>query len=106
MITKMKPADVFNGASVRRKFREEVKSLVKLHATSVHSTFRGNMISSTEDMTWDLFGGKAVLMGGRWGSPSVFSVPDEEVRAKLMLLMDVDLKKSKIYKKYATPSSV
>lgn len=96
----MRPSDIFNGATVKRKFVEEVLDSIRKTATS-HQTFtEGTMVSSSERNEWTLPTGKAVKTAPFWGRPSSLYVDDEEARTRIMQVMGIDLKNSHTYRKY------
>ena len=95
-----RPSDIFNGATVKRKFVEEVLDIIEKIATSNQTFIEGSMVSSSERDEWTLPTGKAVKTAPFWGRPSSLYVDDEEARARIMQAMGIDLHNSHTYRKY------
>jgi len=98
--TKVRPSDVFNGETVRRRYFEQVMDLVVRNAISRKTFISGNMITSSEGYEWILPGGRACLTPAFWGQPRSFYVSGEEARANILLAMKIDLSRSRSYKQY------
>lgn len=95
-----RPSDIFNGATVKRKFVEEVLDIIRKTATSHQTFIEGTMVSSSERNEWTLSTGKAVKTAVFWGRPSSLYVDGEEARARIMQAMAIDLTNSHTYRKY------
>lgn len=95
-----RPSDIFYGATVKRKFVEEVLDIIRKTATSHQTFIEGTMVSSSERSEWTLPTGKAVKTAPFWDRPSSLYVDDEEARARIMQVMGIDLKNSHTYRKY------
>lgn len=95
------PTDVFNKARVRKQFIQPVKELVERHCTKKSEFLVGSMLTSKWGYRWSVFGGQATLTPALWGQPGGFDIHDEEARAKIMVLLGIDLSRSRTYKKYS-----
>jgi hypothetical protein len=85
---------------VKRKFVAEVLAAIKQTATA-HETFaEGSMLSTREREEWTIPAGKAVRTPSSWGHPSSLYVDGEDARAHILLAMGIDLRNSRIYRKY------
>lgn len=102
MYPKFKPADVFNGTQVRRKFVSKVSLYLNEHSTSVSSYFSGNMLNAKQGRVWEILGTKAIQTPSRWGRPSSLHIESEYLRAKILVALGVDITSSKIFKKYCS----
>lgn len=96
----MRPSDIFNGATIKRKFVMEVLDIICKTATSHRTFIEGSMVSSSQRHEWTLPTGKAVRTASFWGRPSSLYVDDEEARARIMQAMGIDLTKSRTYRIY------
>jgi len=95
-----RPSDVFKGPVVRRKFVLEALDIIREMALSHRIVIEGTMISSSERNEWTLPKGIAVKTASFWGRPSSLYVEGEEARASIMKSMGIDLRRSRLYRKY------
>jgi|GEM_PF-2247889 len=100
ILSDAKPADVFDGSTVRRKHADAVMAVVERTALSASSYVRGTMVHSSVGYEWQLPRGKAGKTPPFWGQPSSYYVDTEEARADILKMLGVDLSRSRIYKKY------
>jgi hypothetical protein len=99
-VPKVAPSDVFNGATVRRRFVEAVLEIVNRTAIGHRSYIRGTMASSSQGDEWTLPAGTAHRTPSFWGSPSSLFVEGEEARAAILKALGVNLSRSPTYRKY------
>ena len=99
-LPKVAPSDVFNGATVRRRFVAAVLEIIDRTATGHRSYIRGTMVSSSQGDEWTLPAGTAHRTPSFWGSPSSLSVEGEEARAVILKALGVNLSRSPTYRKY------
>jgi hypothetical protein len=94
------PSDVFNGATVRRRFVGSVLEIVNRTAIGHRSYIQGTMVSSSQGDEWALPAGTAHRTPSSWGSPSYLFVEGEEARAAILKALGVNLSRSPTYRKY------
>lgn len=94
------PSDVFNGATVRRRFVAAVLEIVDRTAIDHRSYIRGTMVSSSQGDEWTLPVGTAHRTPSFWGSPSSLFVEGEDARAAILKALGVNLSRSPTYRKY------
>lgn len=89
----VRPSDVFNGATVRRRFVAQVLAAIK-NIASGHTTFiEGTMVSSGQGDRWEVPGGSATHTAPFWGRPRRLVVEGEEARAQILLALGVEAAK-------------
>jgi len=96
-----KHTDVFNGAQVRMAFRSTVRAYAQECAMNVEHKYIGNMISSQDVTRWTLPEGSITWTGGAWGVRATLHVHTLELRAAILKRLGVDLRRSRIYSKFA-----
>jgi hypothetical protein len=94
------PSDVFNGATVRRRFVGAVLEIIDRTATGHRTFIQGTMVSSSKGDEWTLPEGTALRSPSFWGSPSSLIVKEEEARAAILKALGVNLSRSPTYRKY------
>lgn len=100
----VRPADVFDGSQVRRKYRSKVRMLIVHAAENKHTYFEGNMLNARQGERWDIFGGTATQSPSWWGRPSRLTVDGEETRASILIAMGAELQRSRTYARYVRQS--
>jgi hypothetical protein len=94
------PSDVFNGATVRRRFVTAVLDVVNRTATGHRTFIEGTMVSSSQGDEWTLPYGTALRTPSFWGRPSSLFVKGEDARAAILKALGVNLSRSPTYRKY------
>ncbi len=95
-----RPSDVFNGATVRRRFVAAVLAIIDRTATGHRTFIQGTMVSSSQGYEWTLPEGTALRTPSFWGSPSSLIVKEEEARAAILKALGVNLSRSPTYRNY------
>jgi hypothetical protein len=95
-----RPSDVFNGATVRRRFVAAVLEIIDRTATGHRTFIEGTMVSSSQGDEWTLPAGTALRTPSFWGRPSSLLVKGEEARAAILKALGVNLSSSPTYRKY------
>jgi len=99
-LPKVAPNDVFNGATVRRRFVAAVLEIVKQTATGHRTFIEGTMVSSSQGDEWILPEGTPQRTPSFWDRPSSLFVEGEESRAAILKALGVNLSCSPTYRKY------
>ena len=95
-----RPSDVFNGATVRRRFVAAVLEIIDRTATGHRTFIQGTMVSSSQGFEWTLPEGTALRSHSFWGSPSSLLVKGEESSAAILKALGVNLSRSPTSRKY------
>ncbi len=99
-LPKVAPSDVFNGATVRRRFVGAVLEIIDRTATGHRTFIQGTMVSSSQGDEWTLPEGTALRSPSFWGIPSSLTIKGEEARAAILKALGVNLTRSPTYRKY------
>ena len=93
-------SDVFNGATVRRRFVAAVLDIIDRTASGHRTFIDGTMVSSSQGDEWTLPEGTALRTPSSWGRPSSLFVEGEEARAAILKALGVNVSRSLTYRKY------
>lgn len=96
LVPKVRPSDVSDGATVRRRFVPKVLGIIETTATAASSYIEGTMVHSSVGYKWTLPKGRALQTPPFWGRPSVLLVEDEDARADILKALGVDLSRSPV----------
>ena len=100
MTKRIVPADVFNGATVRRAYADEVLDIVERTSTAHREFLVGNMLSSAFADEWTLPQGRALRTPSFFGRRGSFWVEDEAARAAILRALGADLSRSRTYRAF------